>query len=210
MNRNNIVKKCNLDLEDSISTYMNWGAQQNHNAFEVFHNFILNTKPKRILEIGTALGGLTCFMKYTCDKLNIDCEILTYDIVDKPWYNEIINMGINVKVENIFDDNYTKINEDVIKFIQKEGITIVLCDGGDKIKEFNLISKFIKKNDFILAHDYAENENVFEEKIYKRIWNWLEIQYSDIEICVNENNLEQYDKETFENIAWTCWKKKNI
>ena len=38
-------------------------CQQNHNVFEVFYNFLNETKPKQILEIGTALGGFTSFLQ---------------------------------------------------------------------------------------------------------------------------------------------------
>lgn len=204
----NIRKKCSLDDNDSISTYLNWGAQQHFNTFEVFYNFIGEVKPKRFLEIGTALGGLTCFLKYSCNKLNVDCDILTYDILAREWYSELEDMNIDVRIENIFNHNYTKVSHEVINFIQKEGTTIILCDGGDKTQEFNILSNFLKDGDFILAHDYAENDEVFIEKIYGKIWNWLEIHYSDIKNAVERNNLQPFNKNVFESVAWTCWQKK--
>ena len=118
------------------------------------------------------------------------------------------NEGIVVRIENIFLENYNNITDPVIDFVQKLGITIVLCDGGDKIREFNILSKFLKEGDFILAHDYAENKEIFDSKIYKKIWNWHEIQYSDIENAIISNTLKIYNKDIFENVAWTCWQKK--
>ena len=38
---NKIFKESNLEHNDSISNYNGWGAQQNPNTFEVFHNFSL-------------------------------------------------------------------------------------------------------------------------------------------------------------------------
>jgi cephalosporin hydroxylase len=199
-----ITKKCSLEHNDSISTYIGWGAQQNYNAFEVFHNFISENKPKRILEIGTSLGGFTCFLKHTSDKLGLDCDILTYDIHEKSWYTELTDMGIDVRIKNVFSEGYTEVAQEVIDFVQADGTTIVLCDGGDKIREFNIISKYLKTNDFILAHDYAENEEKFNSAVKGKIWNWHEIKESDIiDACVR-NNLKDYQREIFESVAWIC------
>jgi hypothetical protein len=199
-----ISKKCNLEHNDSISTYNGWGAQQNFNSFEVFHNFIHEVKPKRILEIGTSLGGFTCFLKYTCERLNLECDISTYDIVEKSWYNELTNMGIVVKIENVFNENYTKVDDEVINFINGEGVTIVLCDGGDKIKEFNILSEHIKIGDYILAHDYSYDREFFEKHINKKIWNWHEISEKDIENACLNNNLHDYNREIFQSVVWIC------
>ena len=49
---NKISKKSNLIENDSLSIYNNWAAQQNWNAFEVFHNFLEKVKPKRIFQFG--------------------------------------------------------------------------------------------------------------------------------------------------------------
>jgi hypothetical protein len=202
-----ITKLTDLASNDSLSSFDGHSAQQYHGAYEVFYNFISEVKPKRILEIGTALGGFTIFLKTCCNELNLDTTIRTYDINTYPWYNDIINMNIDVRIENIFSNDFKDLDSEVINYINGEGTTIVLCDGGWKIGEFNLISKFIKPNDYILAHDYAENIEVFNEKINGKIWNWFEISDSDISQSTIDNNLIIYKKDTFENVAWTCRKK---
>jgi hypothetical protein len=202
-----ITKLTDLASNDSLSSFDGHSAQQYHGAYEVFYNFISEVKPKRILEIGTALGGFTIFLKTCCNELNLDTTIRTYDINTYPWYNDIINMNIDVRIENIFSNDFKDLDSEVINYINGEGTTIVLCDGGWKIGEFNLISKFIKPNDYILAHDYAENIEVFNEKINGKIWNWFEISDSDISQSTIDNNLIIYKKDAFENVAWTCRKK---
>jgi hypothetical protein len=203
----NITKKCNLDHNDSISTYGGWGAQQNYNSFRVFHDFLMKTKPKRILEIGTSIGGFTSFLKYTSDRLGINCDILSYDINELGWYDEIRLMGITLKIENVFDSNYSEVKQEVIDFIQSEGTTIVLCDGGNKIGEFNLLSKYIKNGDYILAHDYAPNVDIFNQHIKGVIWNWHEIQDSDIIDSCIENGLSPYMTSDFNKVVWVCKQK---
>jgi uncharacterized UPF0146 family protein len=199
-----ITKFIDLEKNDGLSGWDGYAAQQHHDAFQVFYNFIKEVKPKRILEIGTALGGFTTFLKKAIDELNLDTEIMSFDIYERPWYKDMIDLGIDVIVEDIFDFKTSSVKKGVIDFIQKDGITIVLCDGGYKIGEFNLLSNYLKVGDFILAHDYAENKENFEEKIKLKIWNWHEIQFSDIKEACEKNNLDNFQKEIFENVVWTC------
>lgn len=205
--KENITKYTNLDADDSLSAFKGHSAQQFHGVYEVFYEFIKEIKPKRILEIGTSLGGFTTFLKIVCDELGLDTNIRSYDINTQGWYQSIRDLGVDLRVENIFTEHFVDVDEEVKEYINKEGTTIVLCDGGWKIGEFNVLSKYIKSGDFILAHDYAENKEVFEEKIKGKIWNWHEISDSDINQATLENNLEIYNKDTFENVVWTCRRK---
>ena len=199
-----VYKKSNLEHNDSISTYDGWGAQQNPNAFEVFYNFLNEIKPLRILEIGTSLGGFTSFLNYATKRLNIPCNILSYDIHFKDWYNDMINEGIDVRVENDFNHHYTEVKQEVIDFIQQDGMTLILCDGGSKIHEFKILSNYMKNNDFIMAHDYSQNKETFKENVYMKIWNWHEIEDKDIQEACEKNNLISYNQEIFNTIAWVC------
>jgi cephalosporin hydroxylase len=200
----NITKFTDLDKNDSLSSFMGHSAQQSHNVYQVFYDFLNETKPKRILEIGTALGGFTSFLKIVIDSLNLDTQILSYDISARPWYTDMINNGIDVRVENIFSDNFESVKQEVIDFIKSEGRTIVLCDGGWKIGEFNLLSKYIKEGDFILAHDYAYDKVTYESEIKNKIWNWCEITESDIQDAVFLNNLKSYQEDKFSKAVWVC------
>ena len=204
-----ITRFTDLEANDSLSSFRGHTAQQNHGAFKVFYDFIKDVKPKRILEIGTSLGGFTTFLKIVCDDLNLDTNIRSYDINRQSWYDDIIKLGIDIRVENIFTEGFSDFNEEVKEYIGQDGVTIVLCDGGWKIGEFNVISKYIKNNDFILAHDYAENKEVFETKIFNKIWNWHEIQKSDIQNSIDSNNLIEFLPEIFSNIAWGCFIKQD-
>jgi hypothetical protein len=193
-----------LDKNDSLSAFRGHSAQQSHNAYQVFYDFILEVKPKRILEIGTALGGFTEFLKILSDELNLNINILSYDISERPWYNQMIEKGIDVRVENIFNEDWTGVKQDVVDFVQQDGLTIVLCDGGWKIGEFKIFSKLIKDNDFILAHDYSFSKEIYELEIKDKIWNWCEITESDIQESVIENNLKSYNQDKFSQSVWVC------
>lgn len=199
-----ITKKVNLVLNDGLSSYMGMASQQNHNVYGVFYNFLNEIKPKRILEIGTALGGFTQFLKKVSDESQLDINILSYDIYEMGWYKDMIQNGIDVRVENVFDSNYQSVKQEVIDFIQQDGVTLVLCDGGNKVGEFNILSNYIKQNDFIMAHDYIDTRENFNENYYEKIWNWHEISEGDIMNACERNNLKSYNKETFDSVVWVC------
>lgn len=199
-----ITKFTDLDNNDSLSSFMGHTAQQHHNVYQIFYDFLLEVKPKRILEIGTALGGFTTFLKLIVDEIKSDTKILSYDINSRPWYKDMIENGIDVRIENIFNHDYSQIKQEVIDFIQSEGTTIVLCDGGWKIGEFRLFSKLIKNGDYILAHDYSYDQEIYEKEIKNKIWNWCEITENDIDNSVKENNLKSYNQDKFSKAVWVC------
>jgi hypothetical protein len=207
-NKENITKKSNLAEHDSLSCYLGHAAQQNPNAYEAFYNFFETVKPSRILEIGTAMGGFTMFLRLCCDDLNLNTIIRSYDIHESFNYSFFRENNIEINIENIFSNDYTEVKQEVIDYIQQNGTTVVLCDGGYKIGEFNLLSKFIKSGDFILAHDYASTPEYFNENVNLKLWNWHEIKDLDIQEAINNNNLEPYMHEQFQEAVWVCKTKK--
>lgn len=200
----NITRLTNLEDNDSLSAFRGHTAQQSHNVYQVFYDFISEVKPNRILEIGTALGGFTEFLKIIIDELNLNTKILSYDISEREWYHQMIEKGIDVRVENIFNEDWSGVKQEVVDFVQQEGTTIVLCDGGWKIGEFKIFSKLIKEGDYILAHDYSYSKEVYESEIKDKIWNWCEITEQDIEESVISNNLKSYNQDKFSQAVWVC------
>lgn len=206
--RERITKFTDLNNNDSLSSFDNNTAQQFHEVYQVFYDFIGKEKPKRIIEIGTSMGGFINFVKEVTKELNLDTYVRSYDINEFPWYKDFRDNGVDILVENVFNGNYSSVKKDLIDLIQEHGKTIVLCDGGYKTGEFNILSKYLKSGDIIMAHDYAPNKEYFDNYMYGKIWNWLEIQDSDIQQAVIENNLEPYDQEEFVKVAWVCKRKR--
>jgi len=202
-----VTKRIELGDNDSLSSFNNNTAQQNHGVYQVFYNLLEEIRPTQILEIGTALGGFTQFLDFCREELNIDSRILSYDISERPWYKDIIKDRLDIRVEDIFTEAYTDVNSYTKNFIASEGVTIILCDGGDKISEFKLLAKFLKEGDYIMAHDYADNKEIFDTTIYGKVWNWLEITDKDIEESVRDNGLERYKRDELSQVAWVAFKK---
>lgn len=188
---------------------------QNPNVFGVFEKLLQEKKPKRIIEIGTEYGGLTLMLK---DILKKTCQndflIRTYDIKEPKMLLNHRNFekSIQVVVKNIFDNDPFSLKKESLtelkEFMSKDSCNIFLCDGGNKAKEFNVISDILNVGDIIMAHDYARDKKYFEENIKNKYWNWFEIQESDIEECSKKNNLSYYMQNDFEKAAWVCKIKK--
>lgn len=192
--------------------YKEFKMSQHKDAVKIFCSFIEKTKPARILEIGTYTGGFIVSIGDIVKKLGLDTTIITYDITERNPYNTIRNLGIDVRVENIFTPSYTELTsetkEKLISFIQNPGVTLILCDGGNKINEFNIFANYIKSGDFIMAHDYSESLEYFRDHINEKIWNWCEITGSHIDSACKLNNLKDYMKEEFQSVVWACKQKE--
>jgi hypothetical protein len=172
-------------------------TQQNKNFYPAFEKLFAQENIVRVLEIGTATGG---FIRAVRDLT--DAQIITYDILETKHKATLEENNISVNVKSVFDDYET-----VEEYISGKGQVLVLCDGGNKIKEFDVFSKLLKSGDIIMAHDYSYDENLYQAYIKNHVWRWCEIQYKDIALAVESNNLEPVLTEDFQEAVWTCWKK---
>ena len=172
-------------------------TQQNKNFYPAFEKLIAQENIVRVLEIGTATGG---FIRAVRDLT--DAEIITYDVLETKHKATLEENNISVNVKSVFDDF-----DNVEDYISGKGQVLVLCDGGNKIKEFEVFSRMLKSGDIIMAHDYSRDENLYQAYIKNHVWRWCEIQYKDIALSVETQNLEPVLTEDFQEAVWTCWKK---
>jgi cephalosporin hydroxylase len=187
--------------------YENLIISQHESIGSVFDKLIKQIKPKRILEIGTADGGLTLMLKDLLNDNGLNNSIIrTYDILEQTNLKNKNVDGIEIITKSPFNYPYSDLEypDEIKEFVQSEGTTLVLCDGGFKINEFILISQFLKVGDVIMAHDYVHDSDVFKKEIENKIWNWHEIQYSDISNACEINNLESYMLDEFKQVVWVC------
>lgn len=175
--------------------YKNLKTMQNDLTFEAFDKFLQKQKFDNVVEIGTAFGGLYLFL---CEKsVEYNYNFVSFDIVDR-IQNENLK---GRKILNVFSDQ----SVDIIKTDISSGKTLILCDGGNKIKEFNYFSELLKPGDYIMAHDYAESIEYFNENINNVYWNWCEIK--DIDISKSLEKLKKYNDVDFVKCAWLCCEK---
>lgn len=187
---------------------------QHKNSPKVFREFLELVRPARILEIGTFHGGLTLLLRDILDEIGlVDSTIRTYDINEQEFLKPLVaDRKVEVYTKNLFNDSYDDWHSEISKqeindYINKEGTTIVLCDGGCKKCEFNLLAPLLKKNDIIMAHDYAPDTEYFEKHMKDKIWDWHEIRDSDIINSITKYNLKPYYQELMQSVAW-CVRRK--
>lgn len=184
--------------------------QQNEFFLDNLENIILSINPHRIIEIGTARGGTTLAISDILNKNNLyDVKIKTFDIKTKSHLQNLSTTNIEFYIGNIFvyrDESLLHPTE-ITNFLSQNKTNLILCDGGNKIKEFNTLCKYLKTGDVIMAHDYAPNKEVFESEYKGKIWNWMEVTDSDIEKSVKKHNLEYYNMDLIQPSAWVSFIK---
>lgn len=209
-----------------IQNFINYKGiplQQSPSYTEIFKNFLTKQQFTHILEIGTGSGGFTMFLRDTLPFT----KILTFDIEPKPDHDKLKAKSVDVRISQVFDEaiNNTDwdicykqvdaetinnsvtpklIDQSVVSFLSEPGKKLILCDGGHKVGEFNCLAPYLKKGDFIMAHDYADTYDRYDTFLKGKYWDWCEIEEKYIAKVSEENNLVFYNQIVFEPIAWVC------
>jgi predicted O-methyltransferase YrrM len=159
-------------------------------------------RPKRIIELGTGHGALACYLAVFCKLHGI--EFYTIDYYVKPGANV---KAIFERLEVRYFDMPIFQNAGMIKsWIEKGGMTILLCDDGDKPKEYNLFAPSLKSGDIIMAHDWFESKQEFEETAGYRTAQFCEIELSDVIDTNKTQGLERYVNMQLSH--WCCFIKR--
>lgn len=174
-----------------------------------FNKLIDRLRPKKVIEIGTASGGLSLLIRDLLNQNGLtDSDVITYDVNNPEYlqYHVENKSDIDVRIKNIFNHSYNDIveKEEISEIFDCDGPILVLCDGGSKKNEFNLFSNYLRVGDVIMAHDYAKDYNFFIKNLHGKVWDWMEIQDSDIEYSCEKNNLKSYMQDDFTNVVWVC------
>lgn len=161
-----------------------------------------------IIEIGANRGGFTIWL---FQNKNNSCKLHSYEIDENILE---IQRSHDAYSSVIFDDCFSNESiENIKNLINSNGRTLILCDGGNKINEFNLYSQYLKNNDVIMLHDFSDSPN--EQEKWNSIRNKLkgfgftspESTYKDIENSVIKNNLQKYMYDDFLQIFWGSFTK---
>jgi hypothetical protein len=203
--------------------------QQTPNAVLSLNRLLNAYNFDTIIELGTHDGGLSslfalyCYGSQNMAYSNVPNEpslyknnthnkkpkkFYTFDYVsrDIPRINFLKSIGTEFKEIDFLN------NEENIKYIQdiikNGGATLVLCDGGNKPKEFSLFSPSLKQGDVIMAHDWAFDKNAFSEIQKRGIWYGLETEWEQIKESCFKNNIKQICADEFDDSVWFCGLKQ--
>ena len=105
-----------------------------------------------IVEIGSYNGGLS---SYIFDTKKESASFVSYDIEPKINTAAQNRPDIDFRIGDCFEEKYYN---EIVELIKKSGRTLLICDGGNKTKEFNEFSKYLKKDDIVILHDYKQDE----------------------------------------------------
>lgn len=181
-----------------LSYYRSVPLQQHEKTCGVFCDLLSRVRPARLLEIGTRTGGFTLMLADVCG----DAAIRTYDILQSPNQELLLQRGIDSRVGDVF-----ALEKEIGAYIQQPGKTMVLCDGGDKPREVKTFAPYLKPGDHILAHDYAADAEIFERDMRGQRWNWCEIVDADIAETIAAVGLEPYIATQLAAVAWGSWRR---
>lgn len=192
-------------------TYKHTTISQHEDVAIPIKELFLKIKPTKVLEIGTAYGGLTLLVRDLLDEVGlIDSVVRSYDVTEnnRVLMHEAIKNGAKIEfnIKNIFNNTYNELvaENEIQTFLQQRGTNIIMCDGGCKQCEFKMLSPLLKSGDIIMAHDYAPTLEYFHQNIKNKIWDWHEINDSDIQDSVVNCNLQPFMYEQFRDVVWVC------
>jgi cephalosporin hydroxylase len=180
------------------SCFLGFPMSQNRYAMPAWSFLIEKIKPTTIIEIGTSEGGMSCLLAFAA--LRTHATFDTFDVGDtlslqtKEILGKICWPNAGFHRHDAFGDTAASI----IKFrIAREGPAIVLCDGGNKGKEFSTYSTLLKPGDIIGVHDARGRES----------WPWQEFHPEFFQKFMVENCLEEFMPDVFLETGWFVCRK---
>lgn len=133
-------------------TFIGQYMQHNYYEYHVLDDIIVNNSQiKSIIEIGTGYGALSIVLGLHGIKKNIN--IYTVDI-NSELSKHILPIFKALNIQYDYCDCFNSFIIDKINNIINNQPTYIICDGGNKIKEFNFWAPRIPIGSIISAHDW--------------------------------------------------------
>ena len=132
------------------TTFIGVKMAQTPRAVALWEQVLSEIGFKRIIEFGSYKWGMS--LLFFLFALKQGAEFYTYDIGKFTPPRVVRQVGVNkhFKMVDVFS-----IEKDIGELIKKDGITVIYCDGGDKQRELDTFSKYMKKGDYIAVHDWG-------------------------------------------------------
>ena len=119
-----------LTIIDPENTFCGVKIQQTWTALFMLEKLLVSENFDTIIELGTGHGALTKFFRMFALTFSYDIKF-GHDLLDDDLVRGVIKNHIDTG-----------------------GKCLIFCDNGDKVREFEIYSKFVKKGDHIMVHDY--------------------------------------------------------
>jgi hypothetical protein len=191
-----------MKRDGMFTSYRGITMQQRAEVATTFRALFTDIRPRRVLEIGTADGGLTLLLRDLLDELvGADVPLWTVDHsgVERPHL-------AHPSLHQLTADTFA-IRHHLVDFIGEAGPSVVLCDGGDKAREFTTFAPALKPGDVIMAHDYSPTYAFFNYMMRGQVWDWLEITDETVASVSEAHGLTPYHQDDWQQVAWVCRRK---
>ena len=199
-----------FEKSSSHSPFLGLRIQQHRETVPTFDRFIrkLESEHKtfdRIIELGTGNAGFISFVALRT--MNAQTRVFTFDNVDvdQETKQSLKNLNISFVQGDVIHD--TRTVQRVKDLISADGRVLLLCDDGSKAQEFTMYAPYLKRGDFIMAHDYIATKDEFEQSYRGRIWDYCELTWDDVEATARRSGLSQYMQQEFSQVVWLCMEK---
>jgi predicted O-methyltransferase YrrM len=173
---------------------------QKKGVCKTFGRFFVVEMFDKIVELGTGNGTFTWFLADQAKKYGT--ELHSFDIIEAKISvvrEEIVAAGGNLYVTDVLSKPHPTVIE-----LLKDGRVLLLCDNGNKIKEWHLYSSYLKEQDVIMAHDYFSGKKGTDaaKKHSKNVWRSIEITNRDIQKVNDRYNIQPFWAKEFSSVAW--------
>lgn len=233
-NMNQLLELERSQIQNSHWPFFGCFMQQNPQAVLSLNRLLNAHNFSTIIELGTHDGGLSTLFALYCFGSKYPAEspdpnepslyknrthhkspksFYTFDLFlrDVPRIRMLIELGATFHRLDFLKDAYSI--EYIGGVIRSPGTTLLLCDGGNKKKEFEIYAPFLKEGDVIMAHDWAFDEEAFNKNKKEGIWvgwesRWengsgADQQFGIKDVCVKNGIVQVYEEE-FDKCVWFC------
>jgi len=155
-----------------------------------------------IIEIGGGRGGFSTFLN--ANKKG-GARFISYEI-NRSRLLLAEDSPLDMRIGDCFHP--ATFNE--IKGIISQPLkTLLLCDGGNKPKEFISFAPSLKRGDVIMCHDYCHDPKDWKDITQKIAWpTGPEVYRKDISSPILDNGLAPFKYDSFKSVLWGSFVKE--
>lgn len=180
------------------SRFLGFPMSQNRYAIPAWSYLLEKVVPSTIVEIGTSEGGMSCLLALVA--LRTGAMFNTVDIEN--CMNKETRKILDILCEppagfcqyDAFGETCRAL---LLDRLARPGVALILCDGGNKGREFSEFAPMLKVGDIIAAHDARGRES----------WPWQEFQPNLFRDFMIEHCLEEFMPEIFLETGWFVCRK---
>lgn len=158
-------------------------AAHNYAVYHLISEVLLHRRVESIIEFGTAAGALTMYLGLWGLRLKVPVWTFERDV---NLYRDVRGVLHDLKVHCVEADIFHPTTEAKVKEICAGRPTYLICDGGDKIREFDVYSQLVPVGSTISIHDWQHEfyENnlgaVPIERFQPEVWAWHDARLATV------------------------------